>query len=110
MKTAALPSIPVDAGLLAELEAALVEGESLASFVESSVRKAVEYRRVQADFHARGEAAREEYQRTGVSYSVDEVLDTLRQMTARRRAELEAKPGREANGQWPPHRPSAPRC
>lgn len=88
MKTAALPTIRIEPQLRAELEAVLGEGESLSSFVEASVRRAVEYRRIQADFHARGQAAWVEFERSGVSFSADEVLDTLRQKTAARRAEL----------------------
>ncbi|MDE1947245.1 MAG: hypothetical protein KGI35_01380 [Burkholderiales bacterium] len=91
MKTAALPSIRIEPQLRADLEAVLTEGESLSSFVEAAVRKSVEYRRIQSDFHARGQAAWEAYQRTGVSYPVDEVLDKLRRKTAARRFELEAR-------------------
>src|SRR4051812_6593434 len=91
MKTAAIPSIRIEPELRAELEAVLAEGESLSSFVETSVRRAVEYRRIQADFHARGDASWEHYQRTGISYSVDEVLGKLREMTAARSAELKSK-------------------
>jgi Arc/MetJ-type ribon-helix-helix transcriptional regulator len=91
MKTAALPSIRIEPQLRAELESVLADGESLSSFVEASVRRAVEYRRVQTDFHARGQASWEEFQRTGVSHSVDEVLDRLRQKTAARRAEFESR-------------------
>ena len=88
MKTAALPSIRVEPQLRADLEAVLAEGESLSSFVESSVRKAVEYRRVQADFHARGQASWEEFQRTGVSYSVDEVVAKLQAKVDAKRKQL----------------------
>ena len=91
MKSAVIPQVRVEPELRAELEAALHQGESLSEFVEASVRSAVEFRRVQANFHARGQAAWEEFQRTGVSYSVDEVLDMLRQKTAARRAELESR-------------------
>ena len=77
MKTAAIPSIRIEPQLRAELEAVLGEGESLSSFVEASVRSSVEYRRMQTEFHARGQAAWEEFQRTGVSYSVEEVVAKL---------------------------------
>ncbi|MDE2372184.1 MAG: hypothetical protein KGN16_24665 [Burkholderiales bacterium] len=55
------------------------------------MRKAVEYRRIQSDFHARGQGAWEAYQRTDVSHPVDAVLDELRRRTAARQAELEAR-------------------
>lgn len=88
MRTALLPQVRVEPQLRADLEAVLREGETLSEFVEASVRRAVEFRRVQADFYARGEAASQEYQRTGESYSVDEVLAELRTMTAARRQQL----------------------
>lgn len=93
MKSASIPQIRIEPTLRAELEAVLSEGETLSAFVESSVRRAIEYRRVQVDFHARGEAAWNEFQRTGESFSTEEVLATLRQTTAKRRAELESRRG-----------------
>ncbi|MDE2396593.1 MAG: hypothetical protein KGM91_14255 [Burkholderiales bacterium] len=91
MKAGALPSIRFGPQLRADLEAVLAEGETLSSFVETSVRRSVEYPRIQSDFHARGQAAWEAYQRTGLSHPVDEVLDKLRRKTAARRSELEAR-------------------
>jgi hypothetical protein len=88
MKTAAIPSIRIEPELRADLEAVLYEGESLSSFVETSVRKAVEYRRVQADFHSRGQASWKDFQRTGVSYSVDEVLGKLQAKVDAKRKQL----------------------
>lgn len=91
MKSATLPRVRIEPALRAELEAVLGEGETISTFVEASVRRAVEYRRVQSGFHAQGQAAWQEFQRTGESHGADEVLDALRQMTARRRAELQSR-------------------
>lgn len=88
MKTAAIQSIRIEPELRADLEAVLAEGESLSSFVEASVRKAVEYRRVQADFHTRGQASWEEFQRTGVSHSVEEVIAELRAKVNAKRKQI----------------------
>jgi Arc/MetJ-type ribon-helix-helix transcriptional regulator len=90
MKSYVIPQVRVEPELRAELEALLREGESLSEFVEASVRRAVEYRRLQNDFHARGDASWAAYTATGESYSVDEAMAKLRQMTAARRAELKA--------------------
>ena len=86
MKTATLPPVRVDNSLRTAVEGVLADGESLSSFIETSVRRAVEYRRVQAEFVARGQASREDYRRTGVSYSAAEVADRLQaKLDARRR-------------------------
>jgi len=91
MKTSTLPPVRVADDLRAAAERVLNDGETLSSFIESAVRSAVEYRRVQTEFHARGQAAWEEYQRTGVSYSTEVVVAKLRQMTAERRAQIESE-------------------
>jgi len=88
MKSAVIPQVRVEPELRAAIEAVLAEGESLSSFVESSVRKAVEYRRAQAVFHARGQASWEEFQRSGVSYSVDEVVENLQAKVDAKRKQL----------------------
>ena len=61
-------------------EAVLREGESLSSFMEQSLRDEVNRRRTQAEFIARGLASRDEAKRTGVYYTVDEVMGSLRSM------------------------------
>jgi hypothetical protein len=88
MKTASLPSIRVEPELRAQLEDVLRENETLTDFMESAVRRAVEHRRVDAEFHARGEAAWQEFNRTGVSYSTEEVFAELRARLADRRQSL----------------------
>ena len=55
---------------------------------ERSVRKAVEFRRVQTRFHERCQAAWEHYQTTGVSASTDEVLAKLQAKLDARRKQL----------------------
>jgi len=63
--------------LRAELESVLRQGETLTDFVESTVRDTVAFRRVETVFHARAQAASEEYHRTGVSIPVETVLERL---------------------------------
>jgi len=65
MKTATLPSLRVDPELREAAEAVLDEGESLSSFVETSVREAIERRRTRSEFIRRGLASRDEAKRTG---------------------------------------------
>lgn len=57
MKTSTLPPVRVDDAFRATAESVLDEGESLTSFIEATVRRAVEHRRIQAAFEARAEEA-----------------------------------------------------
>lgn len=83
MKTATLPSLRVDPELRQAAEAVLREGESLSSFMQQSLRDEVNRRRMQAEFIARGLAAREDAKRTGVYYTAEESLSALDGILAR---------------------------
>ncbi len=74
MKTASIPSISVEPELMAAVESVLGDGESLSEFVEAAVRAAVERRRVQADFMARGLRSRGDAKRTGDYVDADVVV------------------------------------
>jgi len=91
MKTAIIPQVRVDLELRSDLEAVLLKGETLSGFVESTMRSAVEYRRMQAEFQARGEAAWQQYQRTGASIPAEEVVNELRDMLEAKRKQLQAQ-------------------
>ena len=78
MKTATLPSLRVEAELRQAAESVLKKGETLSSFVEESVRTQVRRRQMQEEFIKRGLASLEESKRTGVYYTVDEVMGELR--------------------------------
>lgn len=84
IRPAVPPKGPVEAQLLADVEAVLRDGETVLEFIESAVQDAIAMRRCLEDFRVRGEAAWQEYQRTGVSRAVDDVLAELRAMTERR--------------------------
>lgn len=77
MKTATLPPLRVEPKLRRAAEAVLREGESLSGLMEQSLRGEVNRRRMQAEFIARGLAAREDARRTGAYYTVDESLARL---------------------------------
>lgn len=77
MKTATLPPLRVAPELRQAAEAVLHEGESLSGLMEQSLRGEVNRRRMQAEFIARGLAAREDAKRTGVYFTVDESLAGL---------------------------------
>jgi len=78
MKTSTLPPVRVDPALREAAESVLGEGETLSSFVETSLRAQIDKRVVQREFVARGLASAAEARRTGVYYTADEVIQHLR--------------------------------
>jgi hypothetical protein len=88
MKTAVIPQVRVEPELRADLDSVLLPGETLTEFVEASVRRAVEFRRVQTDFAARCEASLATYERTGASIQSDVVLAKLEAKVAARVKQL----------------------
>ncbi len=92
MKTASLPSVPVEPEFLVEVESVLAEGESLAEFVEAAVRASVERRRVQSEFVARGLRSRDEAKRTGDYVDADDVVAGLQDKLDDARARLSKPP------------------
>ena len=86
MKTAAIPSVRVEPELRDQLESMLGEGETLSGFVEQAVRAAVQQRRHQAEFIARGLRSRDEAAQSGDYVDADAVVERLQRKldTARR--------------------------
>lgn len=77
MKTAVIPQVRVEPELRANLDSVLLPGVTPTEFVEASVRRAIEFRRVQTDFAARCDTSLAAYERTGVSIPSDVVLSKL---------------------------------
>lgn len=92
MKTATLPSLRVDPELRAAAESVLKEGESLSAFVENSVKAQIHARKTQAEFIARGLAAREHGKQTGIYYTKEDVLGMMREKLEKAKAK-DAKAG-----------------
>ena len=78
MKSATIPPLRVTPDLRNEAESVLREGESLSRFVEDSLRRQIEQRRLRNEFIARGLAARGSAKSSGEYASKDEVMDSLR--------------------------------
>lgn len=78
MKSATIPPLRVTPDLRQDAESVLREGESLSSFVEDSLRRQIERRKLQSEFIARGLAARESARSSGQYASKDELMDSLR--------------------------------
>lgn len=88
MKSSTLPPVRVDAEFRAAAEAVLHQGESLTAFIEATVRRAVEHRRVQAAFELRARKSLEQYRRTGVAHTAEAVFDGLETKLKARRAQV----------------------
>jgi hypothetical protein len=88
MKSSSLPSIRVEPQLREELEAVLGESETVTEFVEDAVRSAVERRRAEAEFLARGEAAWQAYVSSGLAVPAEDVLAKVQDRLEARRKQL----------------------
>jgi predicted transcriptional regulator len=86
MKSATFPSLRVDPALRQAAEEVLLEGESLSSFVEQSVRVNIERRKAQNEFIARGLASREKAKRAGSYVSSGAALKNLESRLAKAKA------------------------
>lgn len=88
MESGEFLSIRIGPELRSELEGVLSDGESLSSFVEASVRRELETRRLLRGFDARCKAGLARLVSTGESFSSDEVIAELRRRTEARRTEM----------------------
>ncbi len=87
MKTTSLPSPRVTPEMRRDAESLLESGESLSSFVLSSVQRQIEERRAQRLFIERGIANGERARATGKYVSAEDVMKNL----ARRLKDAKAK-------------------
>jgi predicted transcriptional regulator len=91
MKTAILAQVRVEPQLRADLETVLREGETLSEVLEATVRQAVEYWRMQAEFDARADAAWVRFQQTGAAVPTSEVVAEMRERLESKRRELQGR-------------------
>ena len=77
MKTATIPALRVEPKLREAAQSVLLDGETLSSFVEESLKSNIEKRLHQQAFVARGIASGEEAKITQEYYSADSVLAEL---------------------------------
>lgn len=80
MKSATIPSLRVTPELRQDAESVLREGESLSGFVEESLRRQIEHRKMQKEFIARGLASRDAARVSGEYASREEIMDSLQAM------------------------------
>lgn len=82
MKSAVIPPLRVTAELRQAAEGVLKEGESLSGFLEASIQREIRWRRLQNAFLARAQGALEQFERTGVDYAAEDVIEELEHMLA----------------------------
>lgn len=77
MKSATIPPLRVTPELRKAAESVLSDDESLSSFVESSLVKQIEFRKMHKEFIARGLAARDASKESGNYFGKEESLAAL---------------------------------
>jgi len=89
VKTSTFPSLRVEPELREAAESVLRDGESLTGLIETSVREAIQRRRTQQEFIARGLLSRDEADRTGIDHTAESVHAELqRRLDTRRKSVL----------------------
>ena len=83
MKTSTLPSLRVAPELREAAESVLREGETLSSFIETSLRTQIDQRRLQDEFVARGIDALARAERTGRTVPAADVVAGLKATLAK---------------------------
>jgi hypothetical protein len=78
MKTATIPSIPVEPAFREQMERVLNENESLSQFVETAVRNCVRQRMDEAEFLARGLRSLAKAKESSEYIEADEAVARLR--------------------------------
>lgn len=96
MKTAAFPSIRVEPDLRRAAEENLMEGETLSSFVEDSIRSNIERRQMQAQFIARGLASEASARESGNYVAATAVIKKLERRLALAKQGANSRAGRKA--------------
>lgn len=91
MKTSTIPAVRVEPELREQLEKVLEDGETLSSFVETSVRETVRRRVEQAEFVARGLASLVNAKRTGRFIAAEDVVAKLEKRLDQARAKVGRK-------------------
>jgi hypothetical protein len=98
MRTATLPAVRVSPDTRSLIESVLREGESLSTFIEQTAKQQAMQRKEDEAFYARALAAAKRIDDGEKTYSLDEVMVSLREMSAKkqRAPANQAKPQKKA--------------
>jgi hypothetical protein len=95
MSAATFPVVRTTAADRAFVESALRPNETLSSFIQESIMERARARKEDEAFYARAIAASKRIDAGGKTYTIDEVMASLREMTEKKKQELAAKAARE---------------
>jgi hypothetical protein len=98
MRTATLPAVRVSPDTRSLIESVLREDETLSMFIEQTLKQQAMRRKEDDAFYARALTAAKRIDEGGKTYTLDEVMVSLREMSAKKRRELanQAKPVKRA--------------
>jgi hypothetical protein len=91
MRTATFPVVRTTPETRALVESVLRPDETLSMFIEESVLERARWRKEDEAFYARAMAASKRIDEGGKTYTIDEVMASLRAMTEKKKQELAAK-------------------
>ncbi len=91
MSAATFPVVRTTAENRAFVESALRPNETLSAFIEESVMERATRRKEDEAFYARAIAASKRIDAGGKTYTIDEVMTSLRAMTEKKKQEIAAK-------------------
>lgn len=91
MRTATFPVVRTTPETRALVESALRPGETLSNFIEESVLERAKWRKEDEAFYARAIEAAKRIDAGGKTYTLDEVMASLRAMTDKKRREIAAQ-------------------
>ncbi len=95
MSAATFPVVRTTAEDRAFVESALRPNETLSSFIQESIMERAKARKEDEAFYARAIAASKRIDAGGKTYSHEEVMDMLRDMTEKKKRELALKKAAE---------------
>ena len=81
MKDSYRPAVEIPAELLELIQSVLHEGETLPAFIKDCVTKHATWRKEDTKFYTRGIAAGKQVRETGVFYTLQESMASLREIT-----------------------------
>ncbi len=91
MRTATFPAVRTTPENRALVESVLRPGETLSTFIEETLQEKARWRKEDEAFYARAMEASKRIREGGKTYSHDEVMKMLRDMTDQKKCEMALK-------------------